>query len=222
MNYLFSFGPWIRSPGIRRAWLALLLGLPLRAAALPLISEVYYDAPGADAGQTFVEIHAPPGTRLDGWRLEGINGANGAAGPVVTLFGVVPEDGFYVVADDAGGGVTWVPGANQVADIDLQNGPDSLVLLGPGGVRDAVGYGTFGPGETFAGEGEPAPDVSAGHSLERWFADLDTNDNALDFAVLSEPTPGWAPVLTVPEPPSLALLSVGVLLTCAARGRQRS
>jgi hypothetical protein len=195
--------------------------LPLPATGLPLISEVFYDAAGADAGQTFVELQAPPGTVVDGWRLEGVNGANGSLGPVVTLFGVVPEDGFYVVADDAGGGVTWVPGADQVADIDLQNGPDSLVLRGPEGVWDAVGYGEFGPGETFAGEGEPAPDVPAGASLERWFANLDTDDNASDFGVLSEPTPGWAPVLTVPEPPSLALLSVSVLMTCVARGRQR-
>ncbi len=85
---------------------------------------------------------------------------------------------------------------------------------------DAVGYGEFGPNEVFAGEGVPALDAPAGSSLARAFADLDSNDNSLDFEVLSEPTPGSAELHAVPEPGS-ALLGSGGLLGLAILGRRR-
>jgi hypothetical protein len=43
---------------------------------------------------------------------------------------------------------------------------------------DAIGYGVFGVGEIFAGEGTAAVDAPAGSSLARLFANLDTDDNA--------------------------------------------
>ena len=87
-------------------------------------------------------------------------------------------------------------------------------------VLDAVGYGVFGVGEVFAGEGDPAPDAPAGASLARLFADLDTNDNAVDFAVLGLPTPGAAEFLSVPEPRSGLLMASSVLvLLCVSRRR---
>ena len=75
---------------------------------------------------------------------------------------------------------------------------------------DALGYGVFGSGDVFAGEGAPAPDAPAGSSLERLFADVDSQDNAADFAVLTLPTPGSAPLLGVAEP-SAPLLMVAAL-----------
>ena len=36
--------------------------------------------------------------------------------------------------------------------------------------------------------------------LARRFADLDSDDNAVDFAVLEDPTPGSAPFSGIPEP----------------------
>ncbi len=177
--------------------LLLLAGSP--AAALPLLSEVLYDASGSDDGRGFVELFGTPGTVLDGLWLEGVNGAGGAIGPVVALSGVIPADGLFVVADTSGG-VTEVAGADQLANFDFQNGPDSIVLRDADGVLDALGYGAFGGGTVFAGEGAPAPDAPAGSSLARPFADLDTDDNQADFAVLATPTPGEASVWLVPEP----------------------
>ena len=69
-------------------------------------------------------------------------------------------------------------------------------------VLDALGYGVFDPGEFFAGEGASAPDVSAGTSLARVFANVDTDDNATDFVALAMPTPGAASFAPVPEPGS--------------------
>ena len=189
------------------------------APAQLLLSEVFYDAIGSDDGWGFVEIAGAPGTDLDGWRLEGINGANGETVVAVDLVGVIAEDGLFLLADRTSAGATFTPGPDQLANFDLQNGPDSVRLLDRDRVADALGYGVFGPGAFSFAEGEPAPDVPAGHSLARFFADVDTGDNASDFAVLSAPTPGWAEFLSVPEPGTGALVFSG-LLALAARARR--
>ena len=73
-------------------------------------------------------------------------------------------------------------------------------------VLDAVGYGAFSEIQFFAGEGSSAPDARAGSSVARVFADLDTDDNALDFGVLYAPTPGTAEFLPIPEPGTAQLV----------------
>ena len=204
----------------RQALAAAAVMLASPAAAVPLISEVFYDASGSDDGQSFVELYAPPGFDLAGLSLEGVNGSNGAVGPVIALSGVVPADGLYVVADVDSSGGTLVAFFDQLANFDFQNGPDSVVLRDDAGVFDAVGYGDFDPDEVFAGEGLPAVDPPAGMSVARLFADLDTDDNAFDFAA-AEPSPGSA-VLSVPEPSASLLAAVGVLgLLCVAEPRRR-
>ena len=143
--------------------LALLLAVcPGAAQALPLISEVLYDAVGSDDGRLFVELSGVPGTSLDGFTLEGVNGGDGAVGPVLVLTGVIGADGLFVIADRTAAGVTEIPGADLLLNFDLQNGPDSLVLTDGAQAIDAVGYGVFAVGEIFAGEGSPAEDPAAG------------------------------------------------------------
>lgn len=197
--------------------LALLAARP--AGALPLISEVFYDAVGSDDGLSFVEIHGKPGTVLDGWTIEHVNGADGKVALTLPLAGVIGPSGLYVVADRFSDGTTAVPVFDLLLNFDLQNGPDSIVLRGPDGIVDAVGYGEFGPTEFFAGEGRPAPDVPAGSSLARHFANLDTDDNAADFGELTVPTPGTASF--VPEPTSASLSATG-LVAVATVARRRS
>jgi hypothetical protein len=191
------------------------------AAALPLISEVLYDPAGTDNGLVFVELWGAPGTVLDGFVLEGVNGADGAVTPSVPLAGTIPADGFFVVADDDGSGATGVANADLVVNFDLQNGPDSVVLRDAGdGVLDALGYGVFLAGEVFAGEGTPAPDPPSGSSLARLFADLDTDDNFADFVELTLPTPGAGPI-SVPEPGAGGLLAAALGTVAAIRARPR-
>jgi hypothetical protein len=204
-----------RPAALSAALLAALLA-PRGAPALPLISEVFYDAVGADNGHSFVELFGTPGSALDGLQIEGVNGADGGVGPSLALSGVFPDDGLFVVADSAAG-ATSVPGADLVLNFDLQNGPDSVVLRDGAMVLDALGYGVFGPGEVFAGEGSPAPDPAAGSSLARRFADVDSDDNAADFVPLAEPTPGSAH-RSLPEPGAGALLLAA--LACLGRPRR--
>jgi hypothetical protein len=211
--------------GLRRRLLllclcVLLVGAPGASRALPLLlSEVLYDASGSDDGKVFVELYGPAGLDLAGLALEGVNGADGSLGPRVALSGVVPSDGFFVVADGASG-LTSVAQADLVLDFDFQNGPDSIVLRDPNGAAlDALGYGEFAPGETFAGEGQPAPDPPAGHSLARRFADVDSDDNAADFVALADPTPGSGPT-QVPEPAPALLVAAACLVLAGLRRRR--
>ncbi len=206
---------------ISRLTATLLVALaPQLASAVPLISEVLYDAVGADNGLSFVELYGTPGASLDGLFLEGINGADGAAGPTIALSGVFPADGIWLLADDVGDGTSLVAGAHLIANFDFQNGPDSIVLRSAGTNLDAVGYGVFGIAEIFAGEGAAAADPPAGSSLARLFANVDSDDNFADFIALEIPTPGQAPLAAIPEPQTAALLAVGLLgLAWSARAR---
>jgi hypothetical protein len=105
-------------------------------------------------------------------------------------------------------------------EFDFQNGPDSVVLRAGESVLDALGYGVFAPEDFFAGEGNAAPDAPADSSLARLFANVDTDDNASDFAVGS-PTPGSAMFASVPEPWSGSLFGTG-LAALAWLGRRRN
>jgi hypothetical protein len=190
------------------AFAALLLALP--ASAFPILSEVYYDAVGSDDGQVFVELYGAPGTPLDGLVVEGINGADGSVTVSLGLTGVLGVDGVFVIADSESGGGTSVSGADLVLNFDFQNGPDSVVLRSPDGVLDALGYGSFDAGDVFAGEGMPAADPAPGQSLARVFADLDSQDNASDFAS-GDPSPGSVTLFGVPEPSGAVLLGLAAL-----------
>ena len=66
-----------------------ILWVAVSAQALPILSEFYYDAPGSDDGQSFVELSGLPGTSLEGYVVEGVNGSNGAVGPTIVLGGSI-------------------------------------------------------------------------------------------------------------------------------------
>lgn len=199
--------------------LCMCFGYMLPVHAQLIISEVFYDAVGSDNGVTFIEFYGDPGTLLDDFWLEGINGLNGESYRTVSLSGVVPADGLFVIGDDRGDGITDVLFADFVANVDFQNGPDSIVLMNSQGVVDALGYGNFSSA-FFAGEGSAAPDVSPGSSLARLSLLLDSDDNLNDFSVLAVPTPGSMSSSAVPLPAALYLFLTGIAALFVTGRRQ--
>jgi hypothetical protein len=205
--------------------ISLILPFVLRGPALagPVrISEILVNPEGTDNGKTFVELYGPAGTSLADYTIVGVDGGTGTIYLTADLSGfVIAAGGVFVIAD-AAGGVTSVPSADAVFEsFDPQNGPDSIQLRLAGVIVDAIGYGEFSAA-VFAGEGTPVGTPPSGASWARRFADVDTDDNAADFLLLTTPTPGTAPLSSgspVPEPSSILLLGAG-LLSLAARCRR--
>lgn len=150
------------------------------------INEVNPNPAGADGeNQTeFVELRGAAGQNVSGLWLAFVNGSNGETyAPPTRLVGELNADGYFVLGQD---GVT----PDQLISHTMQNGPDSVQLLDCDGatILDAVGYGTFGDDEFFAGEGSGAPSVD-GRSTSRCEDVVDSNDNRDDFGS-ADPTPG--------------------------------
>lgn len=181
---------------------------PKAPPARILIDEIMIDTTSSPDKDAFVELWGPAGTDLTGWRLVGVNGANNAEYQVIALAGALGGDGRFVVAHPESQAAIHDAGDQFTADVDYQNGPDSIQLRYGATVVDAIGYGTFGAGDFFAGEGSPVPKPLANHSLARDLAHTDTDDNAADFTELATPTPG-APNQDVNEPPVAALACPG-------------
>ncbi|MCB9882033.1 MAG: lamin tail domain-containing protein [Planctomycetes bacterium] len=172
------------------------------AQAQVVINEVYYDAPGGDDAQVFVELYGPAGFDVSGYTIQGTEGTTASQGnngqsftfPSGTL---IPNDGFLVVADSDSSGATLVANADFTdPNMDLENGPDCVQLLDPmGNLVDVVAYGAItnltNSSNGLANlEGSPARDFFAPLCIERCPAGSDTNDNAADFRP-NEPTPGY-------------------------------
>jgi parallel beta-helix repeat protein len=165
------------------------------APAKVLINEVLYNSVGPDI-DVFVELKGPPGQSLAGYSLVGVNGNGTGDYNIISLGGTIPGSGFFVVSHpEAMPSISDM--AQQFSDkVDYENGPDNIQLRYGSLTVDAVGYGTFGGGAVFAGEGSPAPGVAAGSSLGRDASSEDTDNNAADFYEYTSPTPGKANVMS--------------------------
>lgn len=164
-----------------------------------VINELLYDAVGSDTdGNEFIELYGTPETDIEGYQLVIVNGSDGEILKTIPFptDSKIPSSGIFLVADSKTNqsGVSNILGADFIDNFDPQNGPDAIQLLdNQGNLLDAVAYGTgnipLAQNGLPTGEGNPTPDVAAGHSLSRTQGQ-DTNDNAVDFIDLSVPTPG--------------------------------
>jgi hypothetical protein len=186
---------------MRSLWIACVGLLLLAVGILPaqvMINEVLYDTPGGDdTAIMFTELYGPAGTDLSGYTLVGVNGNGGTDYLTVTLSGTIPQDGYFVVGGSA------VNNVDQVEAFDLQNAGyqssndcDCLELRSQGVPVDKVRYGECEAGHDCEGEGGTnAPDYdppSSGPTLSiaRIPDHQDTDDNAADWAIPDELTPG--------------------------------
>lgn len=167
-------------------------GQAFAAADTPFVSELHYDNTGTDSGEA-VEIQAPAGFDLSGWKIVLYNGDPASRAPyhTATLSGVVPAAGVVVQNYPANG---------------VQNGaPDGLALVKPDdAVAEFLSYeGTFtasgGPADgmtsTDIGVAEPGSDP-AGYSLQKidgvWRAPAPNSFGTLNRAATDPGDPGPA------------------------------
>lgn len=155
----------------------------------PLIAEVLYDAAGDDAGHEFVELYNPYDTSasLAGLRLEAGDGAGPGRWTLrwtgSTGHTIAPHARFVI------GGAALTPPPDAIVTLDLQNGPDAVRLVWPGGTIEVVGYGAVGFPEYACGT--PAIDAPSGQSVARVPDASNQGGNGLDFRPVL-PSPGAA------------------------------
>ncbi|MFZ5886016.1 MAG: lamin tail domain-containing protein [Chloroflexota bacterium] len=174
-----------------------------------LISEVFYDTPGTDSDEEWIEIYNPTSFAIDlgNYKLgdeetqggtEGMYrfpaGASIAAGQKITV--ALRATGFFalhgfnptyeVIETDASVPNMSVYSAWSTGTIALVNTGDEVLLLNGSDIAvDVVTFeGGIYPGVT------PHPGVASGHSIERSPASQDTNDCSVDFVDRNPPTPG--------------------------------
>jgi hypothetical protein len=153
----------------------------------PIVTEVYYDAPGDDTGYEFVELHhtGDASASLNGVRLEAGDGA--APGRWTLRWAGGPADSIAPRARFVVGGSKVAPTPDRIVTLELQNGPDAVRLVWPDGTSEVVGWGAHDFDEYHCGAS--APDVAGGRSLARIPDAAATGSNAGDFRA-AEPSPG--------------------------------
>lgn len=184
-------------------------GMPQNSGDV-VINEVLFDPIDSDSrgsgsgawSPTFVELYGPPGYAIGGYTVVLINGSNGKEYGRFTLpSGAKLDGGGYAVVAMKNPGSYLSQEATARTNVyqlmrpyqqgrdAIQNGPDNIVLEdGSGNTADALGWGYFGMGSTFEGEGASALSGSPGQSIGRK-AGKDTDDNLIDFFTFY-PTPG--------------------------------
>lgn len=167
--------------------LLLVAALGCAPTARPWLTEIYYDAPGDDTGQEFVEIlnGTDSAWSLEGLRIEAGDGAS--PGRWTLRWTGKAGDSVAAHARFVVGGAKVVPPPDRVATLDLQNGPDAVRLAWPDGQTETVGWGPLEWPEYHCGE--PARDAVSGFSLARVPETAATGSNAGDFRV-ADPSPG--------------------------------
>jgi DNA/RNA endonuclease G (NUC1) len=181
----------------------------LAASQSVRISEIHYDNTGADVGEA-VEVSAPAGTDLSGWRVVLYNGAGGASYGTLPLVGVMP-------ATCGARGVVVLTGPTT----GIQNGaPDGLALVSPAdAVIEFLSYEGVFAATNGAATGLTSVDIGvaevgsepAGMSLARNAAGTWSGPATATFGVCNDEgeTPPTPEVATVTVAPASATINVG-------------
>jgi hypothetical protein len=160
------------------------------------INEVLFNDEGAE-DRNFIEILGPGGASLQGFRLECIKAGSPDCETYRTIdLGeyVIPGDGYLVLAQSE-----TVPNYDATgAAFNFYNGPNGILLVGPGGVVDAFCYGELDCPDCEGTPVELQPE-SDDQSWSRFPDGRDTDDNAADFLWMAY-SPGGPNVMPTPPP----------------------
>ncbi|HEY7468136.1 MAG TPA: lamin tail domain-containing protein, partial [Acidimicrobiia bacterium] len=183
---------------------ALVWATPAAAASTTLVlNEIDYDQPSTDTAE-YVEIKNVSGDAisLDGYAVQMINGASGAA--QYRLFALpnvdLPTGDYFVVCGNAASTPNCEMDVSPDSDL-IQNGaPDAVALLLNGVVVDTVSYEGATPGFTEGTSGATTDTANPAESLSRCPDGFDGDANDTDFA-LRPTTPGASNDCPEPPPP---------------------
>lgn len=186
------------------------LAAPAAAQVAPavgdlVINEVSYDDAGTDA-ESFIELYNVSGNLLDMTTVDLVGWNNGAAEyNRQTLTGTLAANGYYLIFSNSNSGDLVATPDHTWSGNPQNGGNDGLFieLNGSATILDSVMYEGSGHPATAPDMGEaPGQDgASDGTSLSRRPDGADTDDNAVDFAVVAF-TPGAAN----PAPPAGATM----------------
>lgn len=155
-----------------------------------VINEVVYNTSDSI---NFIELKGDPELNLSGYSVHFMKGYEpGDYFPAVSLNGMsIGKSGYFVFHDKDTSGIPNNTSHYEFADLNVHNGPNSVVLMKGSDVVDAVGYGNFGGNIKYNhGEGQPA--IGTNHSdvsLSRMPDGEDTDNNDADFEA-TKMTPG--------------------------------
>ncbi len=160
-----------------------------------LISEIFYDTPGSDAVEEWIEMYNPTDSvwDLSGWTLTDLS--RDFIFPTPTK---IKPGSFLTIAKDTAGFQNLYGFESDLdgLSLSLNNSGDQILLKNSfDEVVDVVIYesGEFCPDVDFCLE--PHPGVPTGHSIERLPANEDSDDCAMDFIDQKYPSPGTTPVI---------------------------
>jgi hypothetical protein len=195
------------------------LGMAAPVSAAVMINELYYDPPGTDANHEFIELYNSGATSvsLDGYRIEwGSSSFNykfslpaGYLIPAGSCFLIGGSETFkdFGVTPDLLYAFNFPNGGSSTVGVRITDGA---------GYYDTLLYDSPNTNQLPAAEGGWdnglfAPDVAAGHSLQRITPGVDTNQ-ASDWYDNSkpDPTPRSQPK-SVPEAGTLWLMGIGLI-----------
>ncbi|MCP4221236.1 MAG: MBL fold metallo-hydrolase [bacterium] len=147
-----------------------------------LFSEIFYDTPGTDSIEEWIELYNTTNATIDigGWT---ITDNNGTGGTVTIPSGATIRPGTYytLAADSAGFNALYAFDADAYGSIPgLNNGGDTIILKNASGdVIDAAAWEGGASGGVPEGWGSTsAPSASTGSTIVRTEASADTNTYA--------------------------------------------
>lgn len=190
------------------------------AMASAFFNEIHYDNSGSDIGEAF-EIAGTAGTKLENWSLALYNGDGGTVYGTKSLSGTIPDqqNGFGVQLFSCPG---------------LQNGPDGVALIddnglviqflsyegsfsaveGPAAGMTSINIGVFEDGSTPAGYSLQLTGTGTIYSDFSWIGPVQAS-----FGIINTSQNFGSDA--VPLPPSVILLSSGLLGLIQLRRRER-